>query len=62
MRRVYEAKICPLACISTRFWLIPFQLIKDGQSYRAIAITLKISKNTVVEIVRRDRAKKHHEE
>ena len=37
------------------------QLIRDGQSYRAIAITLKISKNTVVEIVKRDRAKKHHE-
>lgn len=38
------------------------QMVRTGQSYRAIAMALKICTNTVVEIVKRDRAKKHHEE
>lgn len=38
------------------------RMVRAGQSYRAIAIALKICTNTVVEIVKRDRAKKHHEE
>ena len=32
------------------------QMIKAGQSYRGIAKTLKISKNTVVEVVKRSRS------
>ena len=36
------------------------RMIRAGESYRAIATALKICTNTVVEIVKRDRAKKHH--
>ncbi len=38
------------------------RMIRAGESYRAIATALKICTNTVVEIVKRDRAKKHPEE